>query len=52
VDMEPLEPDAAAKGAGWTMPARSKAGASRRSLRLEIRFRSTARGAAGVWRIE
>ncbi|KAH7083808.1 hypothetical protein FB567DRAFT_92379 [Paraphoma chrysanthemicola] len=36
---------------GWVTPRRSKAGEKRRSLKLKIRFRDTARGPAGVWRV-
>jgi hypothetical protein len=52
VDAESLEPVGVMEDGGWNTPARSKAWPNRRSLKLKIRFRSTPRGAAGVWRVE
>jgi hypothetical protein len=51
IDTEPLKHHGVIDEAGWRMPGRSKAKDSRRSLKMEIRFRNTARGAAGVRRV-
>ena len=52
IDTEPLMQDEVNEDHRWQMPARSKGKEKRRSLKLRIRFRNTARGAAGVWRVD
>jgi hypothetical protein len=52
VDAEPLKAGAVMEDDGWDIRARSKVRPNRRPLKLKIRFRSTPRGAAGVWRVE
>jgi hypothetical protein len=36
----------------FAAPGRSKGGGKRRTLKLKIQFRNTARGRAGVWRVD
>jgi hypothetical protein len=52
VDMEALVEDCVGEGGRVGMAGRVKAGDKRRALKLKIRFRNTARGPAGIWRVE
>jgi hypothetical protein len=52
IDEEPLNEKSVMGDGRAKVSGRSKAGSRGRALKLKIRIRNTARGPAGVWRVE